>query len=43
MAPKVTDADRNKLNEILFTNGYYFGLHKITKEYDLTSEQFEEN
>jgi len=40
MAPKITNADRDKLNEILVMNGYYFGLHKITKDYDLTSEQF---
>ena len=40
MAPKITNADRDKLNEILVMNGYYFGLHKITKDYDLTSDQF---
>ena len=40
MAPKLKHGSKDELNRIALANGYYFGLQKITKDYEITSEEF---
>ncbi len=38
--PRVSNADKPKLNRTMIANGYYYGLNKIVDEYEVTDEQF---
>ena len=40
MAPKLKHGSKDELNRIALANGYYFGLQKITKDYEVTNEEF---
>ena len=40
MAPKKTSGSKDELNRIALANGYYWGLQTITKDYEVTNDEF---